>query len=121
MKIEYLLLVGVVIVGICILYKKDSFNPIGNDICTWYVDSYDNMPPAYQDSIYSACNSYKARCSPGQMWGKIRELWETKKYDYPAILSSLMNDKCAKLAPCKETAYCIPYYTKTSCINGYCS
>lgn len=101
--------------------SKSTFDPSGSDLCTWFVDGYDDMPSKYQEIVYSACKDYQKRCNPGQVWGEIHSIWNSKDRNFAKIASRLNSDDCAPLVKCSEGAQCISYYTGTHCVDGYCN
>lgn len=100
---------------------KNKFDPSGNDLCTWFVNGYDNMPAKYQEIVYSACKDYQNRCTPGQVWGELHSIQSDPNPNFAKMASKLNTDDCAPLVKCTMGPQCISYYTGTHCVGGYCN
>lgn len=122
---KFYLLVGLIsIVGI-ILWSRQYFNPIETDLCTWYVNTFPDMPPQYQDGIHSACSTYNGRCHMGQTWGELTSLAKIRSNGeiyapYPYLLGRISSDLCSEPADCVDDIDCNPLYTNLKCQSGKC-
>ena len=122
-----LLLVGIAWV---VWWSRQHFNPISTDLCTWYVNTYPDMPSEYQDGIHSACDTYRGRCNTSQAWGELTSLYDqasdhlrdpSEIYSpYPYMLGRLSSDLCAEPADCEHDMDCNPLYTNLRCRLGKC-
>lgn len=124
-----------VVIGIVLtffwLWSRQHFNPIATDLCTWYVNTFPDMPPEYQDGIHSACDTYSGRCHMGQTWGELTSLSNLVREPhiadsgeiyspYPYLLGRISSDLCSGPAKCETDMDCNPLYTNLKCQSGKC-